>query len=76
MSAIYRERAQMYARADYYVWAARRRDAPTGNDPITGQPLISWKQFDRALGAASYAAMARVSYAAARSFPVPPALSA
>jgi len=61
-----RLRAQMYARADYYAWAARRQDVPTGGDPITGQPLSSWRELDRELGRASYAALARVCYRRAR----------
>jgi hypothetical protein len=64
----------MYARADYYVWAARRHSKPCGADPVSGQP---WETFTyhhstaRILGRASYAAMARECYRLARLFPNP-----
>ena len=71
MCQMNRERAQMYSRAEYYAWAARRSSAPSGNDPISGRSFEGWRQLDKALGRASYAAMARVCFAAARTFPHP-----
>ena len=75
MSARNRERAQLYAAAEYYAWSARRQHYPCGNDPSTG---LEWGKFGgplqrigRDIGRAENTAAARVAYAAARRYPSP-----
>jgi len=64
-------RDEMYRRAEYYAWIARKGSPGCGNDPITGQPPRQYSDLDRALGRASHAAMARECYRRARRFPNP-----
>jgi hypothetical protein len=66
-----RERATAYARAEYFVWEARRGFVPAGNDPATGRPWDSWRDAHRAIGRASHAGAARACYALARRWPNP-----
>lgn len=71
MSALNRERAELYGLAEYYAWAARKGYSAIGNDPRTGRPWQEWRQLSRALGVAQNTAAAKVCYAAARRFPNP-----
>lgn len=67
-----RDRATMYARAEFYAWHARRGFPAIGNDPATGRP---WDKMPgtlgRELGRAEGIAAARVCYRRARAFPCP-----
>lgn len=62
-------RREMYQRADYYAWAARKGFPDGGNDPLTGRPYSS--HLSRVLGRAENAAAARACYALARAYPSP-----
>jgi hypothetical protein len=65
------QRNEMYARAEYFAWAARKGFPGCGNDPITGTAPRQFNHLDRALGRVSHAAMARECYRRARRFPNP-----
>lgn len=70
------QRAEMYARAEYYAWSARRSFAPMGNDPITG---VKWPplglgylgNLGQEISRAGDRAAAEACYRRARSFPNP-----
>lgn len=66
------ERNAMYARAEYYAWAARRNFPAVANDPIGGRP---WDKtpgpLAREIGRAENLAAARVCYRRARAYPCP-----
>lgn len=70
--SVNRARAEMYARAEFYAWHARRGFAEIGNDPIGGRP---WDRvpgtLPRELGRATGIAAARVCYRRARGFQSP-----
>lgn len=74
MSDLNRDRAAMYARADYFAWSARRPYPPVGNDPVGGRPWPLWGSLGtvaRNIGAAMDAAAARECYRMARQYPNP-----
>lgn len=72
-----RARAEMYARAEFFAWSARRFDGCPllGADPIGGRPHASSatasSHFERELGRAIATASARVCYRRARKYESP-----
>lgn len=63
-----RMREEFHFLAQYYAWMARKNVPPSGNNPLTGMPWISWNRTVWRLGRASYLALARECYAIARQF--------
>lgn len=78
MTTNHRERAELYARAEYYAWSARRRFTPGEHDrdPLTGLSFKTHRtHLGRQIEAAADAARARVCYRLARRQPIPGALT-
>lgn len=77
MSAQNRERAEWYARAEFYAWSARKGFPYCGRDPLTG---CEWdgpgadaalRRTARMVGRAANRALAVECYRIARRYPSP-----